>query len=168
MLSLVRCFLIVISSRVVFGLKMSFLDRVTVARRVVLCLKMSRHCRAKGHLHVGFHLSCHFRTVGRPSVGGGQSSFVPILGPFVLEGISPASCHCCATGYLPAGGSQLPPGSTISSGQFLRHFATPCSLLLAPMPPLPSIDRFRYGIFLGTSSFAASGFLSTGVGFCSS
>jgi hypothetical protein len=36
-------------------------------------------------------------------------------------------CHCCTVGYLPACGSQLPPGSTISSGQFLWLPVSPCS-----------------------------------------
>jgi hypothetical protein len=33
----------------------------------------------------------------------------------------------CMTGHLPAGGSQLPLGSTISLGEFLWLFASPCS-----------------------------------------
>jgi hypothetical protein len=51
-------------------------------------------------------------------------------------------------GYLPAGGSQLHPGSTNSSGQFLWLLAMLCSLLLAPILLLLSFDRFHYGIFL--------------------
>jgi hypothetical protein len=49
-------------------------------------------------------------------------------------------------GHLPAGSSQLPPGSSTSSGQFLwlcRPAARCWSMLL-----LPSFDQFHYGISL--------------------
>jgi hypothetical protein len=93
--------------------------------------------------------------VGHPSGIGDIFLLAPILilGPFSLEGISPTSCHCCATGYLPAGGSQLPPGSTKSSGQFLWLLASLCSLFLAPVPLLPSFDWFHYGVFNGDFFF---------------
>jgi hypothetical protein len=51
-------------------------------------------------------------------------------------------------GHLPAGGSQLPLGSTNSLGQFLGLSMSPCGLLLASMLLLPSFDQFPYGIFL--------------------
>jgi hypothetical protein len=59
---------------VVFGLKMSLMRRVTVAQWGIF-----------------LHFLCHFRTVARPSSGGCQSSLAPILGSFLLEGISPTS-----------------------------------------------------------------------------
>jgi hypothetical protein len=70
------------------------------------------------------------------------------LGPNFSQEVSLAPCHCCTAGHLPAGDSQLLPGSTITSGQFLWLSKSPCSWLPAPMPLLPSPDRFHYGIFL--------------------
>jgi hypothetical protein len=70
------------------------------------------------------------------------------LGQNFPEDFSFVPCHCCILGHLPAGGSQHLLGSTNSSGQFLRLSMSPCSLLPAPMPLLPSFDRFPYSIFL--------------------
>jgi hypothetical protein len=70
------------------------------------------------------------------------------LGPEFCEDFYRVPCHYCMTGHLPAGGSQLPSGSTVSSAQFLWLLALPCSCLPAPMPLLLFFDRFHYGIFL--------------------
>jgi hypothetical protein len=54
---------------------------------------------------------------------------------------------CCTTGHLPAGGSQLSPGSTISSGQSLWLSASPCNMMPAPVPLLQCPRRFHYSLF---------------------
>jgi hypothetical protein len=90
-----------------------------------------------------FPVLCHCCTVGQPHSSSGQftpeSSNSP--GPNFPEDISLVPCHSCTAGHLPAGGSQLPLGSTISSGQFLLLSTSLCSLLPASMPLLPSFDR---------------------------
>jgi hypothetical protein len=65
------------------------------------------------------------------------------LGPNFPEDVSLSPCHCCTTGHLPAGGSQLPPGSTIFSGHFLGLSASPCSCMTAPVPLLHCSRRFH-------------------------
>jgi hypothetical protein len=52
-------------------------------------------------------------------------------------------------GHRPAGGSQLPPGFTISLGPFL-HFLEALRGQMADPTPLPrSSDLHYYGVFLG-------------------
>jgi hypothetical protein len=102
-------------------------------------------------LHSG-HVKRLFSSVRPLRVLGAMSSFlasaarVPCLVPLLHSGpslfrrrqthcavhnfsedVSLAPCHCCTAGHFPAGGSQLLPGSTITSGQFRWLSTSPCS-----------------------------------------
>jgi hypothetical protein len=78
------------------------------------------------------------------------ASTYPALTLTLLVGFSSiflAPCHCSMTGHLPACSIQLPPGSTISSGQFLWLSASPCSLMPAPVSLLHCSRRYHCGLF---------------------
>jgi hypothetical protein len=76
-----------------------------------------------------FPAPCDFCTAACPSYDDGQllASSTNFLGPDFSQEVPFSSCHSCIAGHLPAGGSQLLPRSTISSGQFLWLSISPCS-----------------------------------------
>jgi hypothetical protein len=72
-----------------------------------------------------------------PLLHSGSSTI--FLGQNFPEDVSLATCYCCTAEHLPAGGSQLPPESTIPSGQFhvsprrpAARCRPPCSFFRPP------------------------------------
>jgi hypothetical protein len=65
-------------------------------------------------------------------------------GPLIPDDVPVAPCHSYTKGHPPAGGSQLPPGSTIFWGQFLWFSTSPCSYMPALVPLLHCSRRFHF------------------------
>jgi hypothetical protein len=65
--------------------------------------------------------------------------------------VSFSPCHFCTVGYLPAGGSRLPSGSSISPGPFLLLLAALRGQIPDPTPLPRFSDRHHCGVFPGIS-----------------
>jgi hypothetical protein len=70
------------------------------------------------------------------------------------ENVSLALCHCCTMGHLPAGSSQLPPGSTISSGHPAAWCWPLCNFFIVP-------KDFTQASSVGTSHCSTSDSMSS-------
>jgi hypothetical protein len=94
---------------------------------------------------------CHFCKAGRPYSGCGEllSPSTVFLSPKSVDELPFSPCHFCTAGPLPAWGSRLPPGSTISPGPFLPLLAALRCQTADPMPLPWFPEWYHCGLSLG-------------------